>query len=108
MSLWNRLLDFIANHNGQYVIFGEFNDVQDESERYVMDSSPDFKVIALPRGWSDHTPLLLLYENDEYGRLNAIDGKIDSGIALEEEKHDRLNLIKECDDIQKLKEMDTT
>ncbi|GKC49391.1 hypothetical protein Tco_1072136 [Tanacetum coccineum] len=69
MSLWNRLLDFIANHNGQYVIFGEFNDVQDESERYVMDSSPDFKVIALPRGWSDHTPLLLLYENDEYGRV---------------------------------------
>ncbi|GJY44751.1 RNA-directed DNA polymerase, eukaryota, reverse transcriptase zinc-binding domain protein [Tanacetum coccineum] len=111
----------------------------------VMDSSSDFKVTALPRGWSDHTLSLLHYEKDDYGpvpskffllwlqrddfndcivmrilnvckvsrmhevcsRLNAIDGNIDSGIASVEEKHDRLNLIKECDDIQKLEEMDT-
>nr|GEY26715.1 RNA-directed DNA polymerase, eukaryota, reverse transcriptase zinc-binding domain protein [Tanacetum cinerariifolium] len=140
-----------------------------------MDSSPDFRVTALPRGWSDHTPLLLHYEKDDCGsvpfkffhswlqrdgfndcilnaysecsqgnprmsfhdklkyikqsikawnvlvkskevsrmhevrsRLNVIDEKIDSGIALEEEKQDRLNLIKECDDIKKLEDMDTT
>ncbi|GJY74646.1 hypothetical protein Tco_0479077 [Tanacetum coccineum] len=41
-------------------------------------------------------------------RLTVIDGKIDSGVASEEEKVERLNLIKECDDIQKLVEMDTT
>ncbi|GJY53182.1 RNA-directed DNA polymerase, eukaryota, reverse transcriptase zinc-binding domain protein [Tanacetum coccineum] len=91
----------------------------------VMDSSSDFKVTTLPREWSDHTPLLLHYEKDDYGpvpfkffhswlqrdgfndcivnaysecsqevsrihevcsRLNAIDGKIDFGIASEEEK----------------------
>nr|GEU43068.1 transposase, MuDR, MULE transposase domain protein [Tanacetum cinerariifolium] len=151
-----------------------------------MDSTPDFKVTALPRGWSNHTPLLLHYEKDDYGPvpfkffhswlqrdgfndcsvntyfecsevrsrinaidekidfgshirnvyvlsdyhnptshsfmdstldfkvtalprgwINAIDEKIDFGIASEEAKHDRLNLIKECDDIQKLEEMDT-
>nr|GEZ09611.1 RNA-directed DNA polymerase, eukaryota, reverse transcriptase zinc-binding domain protein [Tanacetum cinerariifolium] len=85
------------------------------------------KVTALPRGWFDHTPLLLHYEKDDYGpawnvlvkskevsrmhevrsRINAIDENINSGIASEEEKHDRKNLIKECDDNQKLEEMYT-
>ena len=40
-------------------------------------------------------------------RLMDIDGKIDIGTASEEEKIERLSLIKEQDDIQKLKEMDT-
>nr|GEX57195.1 RNA-directed DNA polymerase, eukaryota, reverse transcriptase zinc-binding domain protein [Tanacetum cinerariifolium] len=198
-SLRNRLLDFIANHDGQYVIFCDFNEVQNESERHgseflqtqthifnlsievaclfdiplggcmftwmnkagtkmskldrflvshlVMDSSPDFKVTALLSGWSDHTPLLLHYEKDDNGsvpfkffhswlkrdgfnecivntysecsqevsrmhevrsRLNVIDGKIDYGIASAEEKHERLNLIKEYDYIQEPEEMNTT
>ncbi|GKD04614.1 RNA-directed DNA polymerase, eukaryota, reverse transcriptase zinc-binding domain protein, partial [Tanacetum coccineum] len=119
MSLWNHLLDFIANHEGQYVIFGDFNEVRDESERYgtefvrtqaqifnsfiddaglfdiplggrkftwmnkagtkmskldrflvshsLIDSFPDYKVSALPRGWSDHTPLFLHHEKVDYG-----------------------------------------
>nr|GEV33892.1 RNA-directed DNA polymerase, eukaryota, reverse transcriptase zinc-binding domain protein [Tanacetum cinerariifolium] len=38
---------------------------------------------------------------------SIINRKIDFGVASEEEKVERLNLIKECDDIQNLVEMDT-
>ncbi|GKC40667.1 RNA-directed DNA polymerase, eukaryota [Tanacetum coccineum] len=184
----NRLSDFIANHEGKFVLFDDFNEVRDESERHdtefdrnqaqifntfidhaglfdiliggrmftwmnkagtkmskldrflvshsIIDSSPDLKVTALPRGWSDHTPIMLHFEKDDYGpipfkflirgfnvaaltivdtsrllqiksKLLFIDDKIDSGTALEEEKVDRLNLLKEREDIQKLEDMDT-
>ncbi|GJT27403.1 putative reverse transcriptase domain-containing protein [Tanacetum coccineum] len=224
--IWNRLLDFITNHEGQYLIFGNFNEVRDESKRYdtefvrnqayifnsfiddadlfdiplggrkftwmnkagtkmskldlffisysLIDSFPDYEVSALPRGWSDHTPLLIHHEKVDFGpvpfkifhswlqrdgfsdcvvnaytecyhgnlrvtfhdklkaikqhikawnllaknrevsrmhkvnsMLTVIIGKIDSGVASEEEKVECLNLIKECDDIQNLVEMDT-
>ncbi|GJT77157.1 RNA-directed DNA polymerase, eukaryota [Tanacetum coccineum] len=32
--VWNRLLEFIRNHEGQLVLFGDMNEVRDESERY--------------------------------------------------------------------------
>ncbi|GKA34908.1 hypothetical protein Tco_0721337 [Tanacetum coccineum] len=32
--VWNRLLEFIRNHEGQFVLFGDMNEVRDESERY--------------------------------------------------------------------------
>ncbi|GJU13228.1 RNA-directed DNA polymerase, eukaryota, reverse transcriptase zinc-binding domain protein [Tanacetum coccineum] len=140
----------------------------------LIDSFPDYKVFALPHGWSDHTPLLLHHEKVDYGpvpfkffhswlqrngfndcvvnaytecsygnlwmtfhdklkaikqkikawnllaktrevsrmhevnsRLTVMDGKIDSGAASQEEKMERLNPIKECEDIQNLVEMDT-
>ncbi|GKC75968.1 hypothetical protein Tco_1126742 [Tanacetum coccineum] len=102
MSLWNRLLHFIANHGLFDIPLGG-----------LMDSSPDFKVTALPRGCivkaysecSQAKEVSRMYE--VRFRFNDIDEKIDSGIALKEEKQDRLSLIKECDDIQKLVEMDT-
>ncbi|PWA76165.1 RNA-directed DNA polymerase, eukaryota [Artemisia annua] len=118
-SLWNRILEFIGNHEGHFVIFGDMNEVRDESERYgtifsrleaqifnsfiddaslvdlplggrtytwmnkagtkmskldrflvstsMIDTHPDLKVTALPRGWSDHIPLMLHNEKVDYG-----------------------------------------
>nr|GFA91484.1 RNA-directed DNA polymerase, eukaryota, reverse transcriptase zinc-binding domain protein [Tanacetum cinerariifolium] len=34
LDKWNRLLEFIRNHDGHFVIFGDLNEVRDESERY--------------------------------------------------------------------------
>ncbi|GJU78255.1 RNA-directed DNA polymerase, eukaryota, reverse transcriptase zinc-binding domain protein [Tanacetum coccineum] len=33
-SLWSRMMDFIVTHEGHYIIFGDMNEVHDESERY--------------------------------------------------------------------------
>ncbi|GJU43814.1 RNA-directed DNA polymerase, eukaryota, reverse transcriptase zinc-binding domain protein [Tanacetum coccineum] len=193
ISLWNRLSDFIANHEGKFVLFGDFNEVRDESERHdtefdrnqaqifntFIDHAGLFDIpisglTALPRGWSDHTLIMLHFKKDDYGpipfkffhswlqrdgfndcvmnaykecshdnplmtfhdklkvmkykikalnslakcrdtsrqlqiksKLLFIDDKINSGTTLEEEKVDRLNLLKEREDIQKLEDMDT-
>ena len=32
--LWRSLLQFIRNHNGKYVLFGDLNEVRDENERF--------------------------------------------------------------------------
>ncbi|GJY51616.1 RNA-directed DNA polymerase, eukaryota, reverse transcriptase zinc-binding domain protein [Tanacetum coccineum] len=32
--VWNRLLEFIRNHEGQFVLFGDMNEIRDKSERY--------------------------------------------------------------------------
>ncbi|GKB63531.1 putative RNA-directed DNA polymerase, eukaryota, reverse transcriptase zinc-binding domain protein, partial [Tanacetum coccineum] len=140
----------------------------------IIDSSPGLKVTALPRGWSDHTLIMLHFKKVDYGpipfkffhswlqrdgfndcvmnaykecshdnplmtfhdklkvmklkikawnslakcrdasrqlqiksKLLFIDDKINSGTTSEEEKVDRLNLLKEREDIQKLEDMDT-
>ncbi|GJV12046.1 RNA-directed DNA polymerase, eukaryota, reverse transcriptase zinc-binding domain protein [Tanacetum coccineum] len=119
IAMWNRLLEFKSNHDGHYVIFGDLNEVRDESERYgtefsrpaanvfksfindagifelalggrnftwmnkagtemsklglflishqVIDVFMDVKVTALPRGWSDHTPIMLHCDKMDYG-----------------------------------------
>ncbi|GJW08172.1 RNA-directed DNA polymerase, eukaryota, reverse transcriptase zinc-binding domain protein [Tanacetum coccineum] len=119
--VWYRLLEFIRNHEGQLVLFGDMNEVRDESERYgtvfsrveaqmfnsfvddaglldlllggrsftlmnkvgtkmskldrfllsnsVMDTFPDLKIIALPRGYSDHIPLMFHNEKVDYGPI---------------------------------------
>ncbi|PWA84778.1 RNA-directed DNA polymerase, eukaryota [Artemisia annua] len=113
--------EFIHNHDGHYVIFGDLNEVPVESERYgtefsrsaanvfntfiddahlfepvlgghnftwmnkagtkmskldrflisqhVMDVFTDVKVTALPRGWSDHTPIMLHCDKVVYGPI---------------------------------------
>nr|GEX35750.1 RNA-directed DNA polymerase, eukaryota, reverse transcriptase zinc-binding domain protein [Tanacetum cinerariifolium] len=33
-SLWSRMSDFIQTHEGHFIIFGDMNEVRDESERY--------------------------------------------------------------------------
>ncbi|GJT70269.1 retrovirus-related pol polyprotein from transposon TNT 1-94 [Tanacetum coccineum] len=33
-SLWSRMMDFIVTHEGHYIIFGDMNEVHDESERH--------------------------------------------------------------------------
>ncbi|GKD72978.1 RNA-directed DNA polymerase, eukaryota, reverse transcriptase zinc-binding domain protein, partial [Tanacetum coccineum] len=223
--VWNRLLEFIRNHEGQFVLFGDINEVRDESERYdtmfswvedqifnsfnddeslldlplkgrsftwmnkvgtkmskldrfhvsnsVMDTFPDLKVTALPRGYSDHLPLMLHNKKVDYGplpfkffhswlhrdgfeeciqaayaecslgdtcltfheklkvikkkfkawnhmaknndfsckqevmlKLIEIEEKIDNCSASDEEKLQRLNLLKESDDLTKLDDMD--
>ncbi|GJT99100.1 RNA-directed DNA polymerase, eukaryota, reverse transcriptase zinc-binding domain protein [Tanacetum coccineum] len=118
IALWNRLLQFMSNHEGHFVLFGDLNEVRDESERgtefhrppannfnafitdagllelplggrnftwmnkagskmskldrflisqHVTDIFPDVKVMALPRGWSDHSPILLYCDKIDYG-----------------------------------------
>ncbi|GJU82363.1 RNA-directed DNA polymerase, eukaryota, reverse transcriptase zinc-binding domain protein [Tanacetum coccineum] len=109
----------LSNHEGHFVLLGDFDKVRDESERYgtefhrpsannfntflndagllelplrgrnftwmnkarlktsklgrflisqnVTDYFPDVKVIALPRGWSDHSPILFHCEKIYYG-----------------------------------------
>lgn len=119
IAMWNRLLEFIRHHEGHFVLFGDLNEVRDESERhgtefhrpsantfntFIDDASllelplggrnftwmnkagskmskldrflisqnvtnifPDVKATALPRGWSDHTPILLHCNKIDYG-----------------------------------------
>ncbi|GKA15088.1 RNA-directed DNA polymerase, eukaryota [Tanacetum coccineum] len=57
-KLW--LLEFIRNHDGHFVIFGDLNKVRDEN----------VKVTALPRGWSDHIPIMLHCEKVDYGPVS--------------------------------------
>ncbi|GKC59183.1 RNA-directed DNA polymerase, eukaryota, reverse transcriptase zinc-binding domain protein [Tanacetum coccineum] len=156
--VWNRLLEFIRNHEGQFVLFGDMNEVRDESERYgtmfsqvedqmfnsfiddvglldlplegrsftwmnkvgtkmskldrflvsnsVMDTFLDLKVIALPRGYTDHIPLMLHYKKEVMLKLIEIEEKIDNCSTSDEEKLQRLNLLKESDDLTKLDDMD--
>nr|GFA87005.1 RNA-directed DNA polymerase, eukaryota [Tanacetum cinerariifolium] len=122
LDMWNRFLEFIRNHDGHFVIFGDLNEVRDESERFeielcrsaanvfnafiddarlfepvmggrnftwmskagtkmskldrflisqhVTDVFTDVKVTALPRGWSDHTPIMLHCEKVDYGPVS--------------------------------------
>ncbi|GJR92125.1 putative RNA-directed DNA polymerase, eukaryota, reverse transcriptase zinc-binding domain protein, partial [Tanacetum coccineum] len=117
----------------------------------VMDAFPNLRVTALPRGWSDHIPLMLHDEKNDYGpipfkffhswlkkdgleecvksaydecsegngrmnfheklkevmlRILEIDENIDKCIASNVEKQDRLVLLKECDDLTNLEDMD--
>ncbi|XP_071686837.1 uncharacterized protein [Rutidosis leptorrhynchoides] len=110
-TLWDKLCSFIAANEGEYVCFGDFNEVRDEAERFgsifhteeaavfntfiantglvdiplngrrftwvnntaskmsridrvlinpnVLDIFADLKLTTLPRGYSDHLPLLL-------------------------------------------------
>ncbi|GKB05355.1 putative RNA-directed DNA polymerase, eukaryota, reverse transcriptase zinc-binding domain protein, partial [Tanacetum coccineum] len=96
IALWNRLLQFMSNHEGHFVLFGDLNEVRDESllelplgvrnftwmnkagskmskldhfliSQHVTDIFPDVKVMALPRGWSDHSSILLYCDKIDYG-----------------------------------------
>ncbi|GJZ24749.1 ribonuclease H-like domain-containing protein [Tanacetum coccineum] len=97
----------------------------------MIDALPDLKVTALPRGWSYHIPLMLHIEklkvikqkikawnhtvrNSEFSRkqevllrLTDIEDKIDKCVASDIEKQERMHLLKEYDDLNKLEEMDT-
>ncbi|GKC87199.1 RNA-directed DNA polymerase, eukaryota [Tanacetum coccineum] len=33
-SLWSRIRDFMHHHVGNYILFGDLNEVREESERY--------------------------------------------------------------------------
>nr|GFA75389.1 RNA-directed DNA polymerase, eukaryota, reverse transcriptase zinc-binding domain protein [Tanacetum cinerariifolium] len=90
--MWNRLLEFIRNHDGN--VFNAFIDDARLFEpvlggrnstwmskagtkmskldcflisQHVTDVFSDVKVTALPRGWSDHTLIMLHYEKVDYG-----------------------------------------
>ncbi|GKD76212.1 hypothetical protein Tco_1334494, partial [Tanacetum coccineum] len=40
-------------------------------------------------------------------RLIEIEKKIEKCVDSDEERHEKMNLLKECDDLNKLEEMDT-
>nr|GFB37219.1 RNA-directed DNA polymerase, eukaryota, reverse transcriptase zinc-binding domain protein [Tanacetum cinerariifolium] len=191
LDKWNRLLEFIRNHDGHFVVFGDLNEVRDESERYgtefcrsaanvfnafIYDArlfesvlGGHVKVMALPQGWSDHTLIMLHCDKVDYGHvpfklfhswlqrdgfndcvkmaynecstnyplmpfheklkvikqhikiwthqvknveidrkqeiisnISDIEAKIDSNIVSEVEKEDRMKLLKERDDFQRI------
>ncbi|GKA87162.1 RNA-directed DNA polymerase, eukaryota, reverse transcriptase zinc-binding domain protein [Tanacetum coccineum] len=78
ITLWNRLLEFIRNHECHFVLFRDLNEVRDECERYGTEfhrpSANNFNsfindadILELPLGgrnftWmnkADHTPIML-------------------------------------------------
>ncbi|GJS47552.1 RNA-directed DNA polymerase, eukaryota, reverse transcriptase zinc-binding domain protein [Tanacetum coccineum] len=95
IALWNRLLEFIRNHECHFVLFRDLNEVRDESERYgtefhrpsannfnsfINDAGllelplgghifPNVKVSALSRGWSNHTPIMLHCNKVDFGPI---------------------------------------
>ncbi|GJT75775.1 RNA-directed DNA polymerase, eukaryota, reverse transcriptase zinc-binding domain protein [Tanacetum coccineum] len=65
-SLWSRILDFIRTHEGHFIIFGDINEVRDESERYgtlfskveaqtIISCIDDTGFIDLPLGGRSYT-----------------------------------------------------
>nr|GEZ75021.1 RNA-directed DNA polymerase, eukaryota [Tanacetum cinerariifolium] len=91
LDMWNRLLEFIGNHDGN--VFNAFIDDTRLFEpvlggrnstwmskagtkmckldrvlisQHVTDVFSDVKVTVLPRGWSDHTLIMLHYEKVDY------------------------------------------
>nr|GEW00408.1 RNA-directed DNA polymerase, eukaryota [Tanacetum cinerariifolium] len=147
-SLWSRTSDFIETHEGYFIIFGDMNEVRDESEREKVNYGPvPFKIFhswmqrdgfkkviktayeECSQGYSNqcltfHEKLKFIkqkikawshnvrrgdvshYKEVEL-RLIEIEEKIDKRVASDEERHKMMNLLKECDDLNKLQEMDT-
>ncbi|PWA84449.1 RNA-directed DNA polymerase, eukaryota [Artemisia annua] len=91
-TLWNSLRAFIQTHNGKFMLFGDLNEVRDESEHYGSTFSrseadcfnsfneltnfvnangwketQDLKATVLERGKSDHNPIFLHIEKSDYG-----------------------------------------
>nr|GEX75066.1 RNA-directed DNA polymerase, eukaryota [Tanacetum cinerariifolium] len=70
-SLWNRLAELMNQHNGKFILFGDFNTVLHEYERSgsigVMEDIPNIKVTAIERLWSDHSPILLHSKKANFG-----------------------------------------
>ncbi|GJT91429.1 RNA-directed DNA polymerase, eukaryota, reverse transcriptase zinc-binding domain protein [Tanacetum coccineum] len=94
-SLWNRIAEFMHQHNGKFILFGDMNIVRHKNERAgslfsrneaghfnsFIDSSglidlpiggisediPDIRVTAIDHMWSDHTPILLHAMKSDFG-----------------------------------------
>ncbi|GJY41532.1 RNA-directed DNA polymerase, eukaryota, reverse transcriptase zinc-binding domain protein [Tanacetum coccineum] len=118
-SLWNKIADFMHQHNRKFILFSYMNVVCHENERFgsifsrlvadhfnafidslglidlpiggrlftwmnkadtklskldqflitedVLDSTPDIRITALDRLWSDHTPILLHVLKSDFG-----------------------------------------
>ncbi|GJY47921.1 RNA-directed DNA polymerase, eukaryota, reverse transcriptase zinc-binding domain protein [Tanacetum coccineum] len=71
--LWNRLSDFMHNHNGKYLLFGNMNVVRNENEmvwlffsRFKAGHFNSF-IDSIDCLWSDHNPILLHVTKSEFG-----------------------------------------
>nr|GEX04341.1 RNA-directed DNA polymerase, eukaryota, reverse transcriptase zinc-binding domain protein [Tanacetum cinerariifolium] len=76
--LWAYLDTMIANWDGILVTLGDFNEVREASERYLvsdsfLDSFPHTTCIILEKGTPDHRPILLKeYSNDGIVEANGL------------------------------------
>ncbi|PWA98934.1 RNA-directed DNA polymerase, eukaryota [Artemisia annua] len=57
VTLWNTLLSFIQQHPGKFILFGDLNEVKDESERlrstFNRSEAQDFKSFIADSGLTD-------------------------------------------------------
>ncbi|GJW06190.1 RNA-directed DNA polymerase, eukaryota, reverse transcriptase zinc-binding domain protein [Tanacetum coccineum] len=88
--LWDLLRSFIQNHQGNFILFGDLNEVRCETERFGSNFSSsdatifnafiqDGSLVELPMGlktlqvtvldrvWSDHNPILLHCQKNDFG-----------------------------------------
>ncbi|GKA40565.1 putative RNA-directed DNA polymerase, eukaryota, reverse transcriptase zinc-binding domain protein [Tanacetum coccineum] len=61
---------------------------------------PDLKAVVLDRRWSDHNPILLHVDKEDF------DKKIDSSTATDVDIQSRIQLLKERDDLDRLLSLD--
>ncbi|GJT59438.1 RNA-directed DNA polymerase, eukaryota, reverse transcriptase zinc-binding domain protein [Tanacetum coccineum] len=157
--LWNTLCTFIMNHARKYLLFGDLNEVINESERFgslfsrpdaqcfnsFIDETnlveiPDLKATVLERGKSDHNPILLHVEKTDYGpypfkffhswlirpdfdsmmkevladsSTSSVTGtrlkdRLKLLKATDLERKERLKLLQECKDLDRISGMDLT
>ncbi|GJZ50112.1 RNA-directed DNA polymerase, eukaryota, reverse transcriptase zinc-binding domain protein [Tanacetum coccineum] len=159
--LWDLLRSFILNHQGNFILFGDLNEVRCETERFGSNfpSSDatifnafiqDVSLVDLPMGgkiftwmnksvtvldrvWSDHNPILLHCQKNDFGptpfkvyhswfercdfdnvvketwnsfAANDDDEKIDAGQASDDDRMLRVNTWHELDNLEKLTSMD--
>ncbi|PWA82839.1 RNA-directed DNA polymerase, eukaryota, Reverse transcriptase zinc-binding domain protein [Artemisia annua] len=94
-SLWSRMLDFIATHEGDSNQCLTFH----EKLKYIKQKIKAWIHNAKQGDVSRYQEVKL--------RLIEIEEKIDERVASDEERQERMNLLKECDDLNKLEQMDT-
>ncbi|GJW15470.1 RNA-directed DNA polymerase, eukaryota, reverse transcriptase zinc-binding domain protein [Tanacetum coccineum] len=87
--LWSRILEFIGSHDGHYVIFGDMNEVRDESKQYEMIFSQaetqvynnfieNAGLLDLPLGWRSFT-----WMNKEGTNMSKLDQVLVSSSVMD-------------------------
>ncbi|KAI3519600.1 hypothetical protein L1887_08814 [Cichorium endivia] len=104
-KIWKELLEFKSSTQGYYILMGDFNDVRGMDDRlsaffckssmvafnsfikeaglseYNMGGRCLATVLALPREYSDHNPIILLGDNVDFCLAKAWSDKVEVGNA---------------------------
>ncbi|GJZ86267.1 hypothetical protein Tco_0657877 [Tanacetum coccineum] len=100
-ALWSRISDFMHHHTGRHILFGDLNEVREESERYGSIFSAGeaqvFNSFINDKGTCKKEVAKL---------LNSLDMRIDAGQASDGDREERINLLNEYDEIEKREALD--